>query len=175
VVGELLLQRQVQPGGAVEDPAARGARAVAAQRGPRGLDHLRVPGQARVVGASEVDRLRPSSKSVSGSGAPAAGTACVATPARACCRNDSARGLRTSGSNGSRRLRGCCGHGTGWIGRPSGTGLPPGGAGTAAARDHPGDRHGRWSRHRVGSTGRHTSRCRAGLRLGVGERVALIG
>ena len=57
VVGELLLEREVQAGGAVEHPAARRARAELAQRRRGGLDHPRVAGQAQVVVAAEVDPL----------------------------------------------------------------------------------------------------------------------
>ena len=55
VVGELLLEREVQPRGAVEDPAAGGAGAVLPDGGLGGLDDPGVAGEAEVVVAAQVD------------------------------------------------------------------------------------------------------------------------
>ena len=57
VVGQLLLQLEVQPRRPVEHAAAGGAGAELPERGDGGLDHPRVAGQTQVVVAAEVDPL----------------------------------------------------------------------------------------------------------------------
>ena len=132
VVGELLLQREVQAGGAVEHAAAGGAGAELAERGRGRLDHPGVAGEAEVVVAAEVDpvpavvverdRLRG-----------AAGRDGVRGRRRPACaaRNSAARGFSSSGAKGSRRP------GTAQ-GADLARGLPSRGAGSPGCTSRPG-------------------------------------